>query len=88
MSNTPSKNPLHIEISLLICKSNKLTHFYTTRAPTERYFRTNYNAILKSNKYIKKKLDIRDYSLHFMPVIYTEIVHPQYNLYITSSGNY
>ena len=37
-----SKNPHPTETSQLICNTTQLTGFYTIRAPTERYFRTDH----------------------------------------------
>ena len=64
----------HVETSLLNCKANQLTGFHTIRAPTARYFRKDYNTILKKIK-AKKKLDIRDYFLFPLSVVFGEIVH-------------
>ena len=74
----------HIETSLLICKANQITGFYTTRAPTARYFRTNYNTMKETFKEIKcfeKKLDIRDFYSYLLPPVFRKIRRFQYTPY-------
>ena len=48
------------------------------------HYKTDYKAIkqyLKKKKHFKKNLDIRDYFLFPMSVVFKEILHPQYKPY-------
>ena len=73
---------------LLISRANQLIGFCMTRAPTDRCVQTDYNTMLKKSKYVKKKLDFRDYFLFPMSVNFREILHLQYKPYTTYMENY